>query len=135
MPSSTVASLRVLPSLCAFLAHLATSAKTKSVVSPLTLFFREHDKTIRTIVAKTLVQDGGKHEGLVEKLADARLVGLNADDAMLGERSCAISEQADRAEQVGDHDGLEHVKLGSFQSSTSVSHFQRMHGLIEFTSN
>lgn len=40
-----------------------------------------------TVVAKMAVQDGSQHEGLVEELVDALLVGLNADDAVLGERA------------------------------------------------
>lgn len=58
------------------------------------------------------VEDGGEHERLVEDGLDPLLVGLDADDAVLGEGPGSIREEADRLEQVLDQDGLEDVELG-----------------------
>jgi len=40
-----------------------------------------------TVVSESRVENGGKHERLVEELVDALLVGLDADNAVLSERA------------------------------------------------
>lgn len=72
---------------------------------------KELTATGRTVVAEPAVEDGREHEALVEELADALLVGLDPDDAMLPERLRAVGQEPDRLEQVLDQDGLEHVEL------------------------
>ena len=63
------------------------------------------------VVSQVRVKNGSKHERLVEELADAVLVRLNAHNAILGEAPGAIGEQPDRLEEVLDEDRLEDVQL------------------------
>jgi hypothetical protein len=44
-------------------------------------------ESARTVISKVRVEDRCKHERFVEQLIDAFLVGLNAHDAVLGERT------------------------------------------------
>lgn len=87
------------------------------------------EKQQLTVVSESSVENGGKHERLVEELVNALLVGLDADNAVLGERAgtCGtnrvsavherivtlrtISKKTDGLEQVLDQDGLEDVEL------------------------
>lgn len=63
------------------------------------------------VVAEVRVEDGGEHERFVEDPLDRLLVGLDADDAVLGEGAGSIGEEADRLEEVLDEDGFEDVEL------------------------
>ena len=64
-----------------------------------------------TVVSKGRVEDGSKHEGLVEELVDAVLVGLDTDDTVLGEGASSISEKTDGLKQVLDENRLKDVEL------------------------
>lgn len=92
-PSATVASLSVVPSLCAFFAHLATSVSLSTSATRHRLArCRPHAaqqrsfQRRRTVVAETLVQDSRKHQGLVEQGGNASLVSLNTNNTVVGER-------------------------------------------------
>lgn len=63
------------------------------------------------VVADLAVQGSYKHKTLVHDLLDGFLVGLDTNNAVLGERLGGIRQKADRLEQVLDQDGLEDVQL------------------------
>jgi hypothetical protein len=63
------------------------------------------------VVADLGVERGHQHERLVEVLAGALGVGLDADDAVVDEAVGGVAEEARRLQQVVDHDRLEHVEL------------------------
>lgn len=48
------------------------------------------EKLELTVVSQVLVQDSGKHEGLVEELVNALFVRFNANNTVLCERSSAF---------------------------------------------
>lgn len=106
--------MRVVPSLWAFFAHFATSEASKRVSSR-SGQARGPWTGRRTVVAEMAVKNGGKHERLVEKGGNALLVGLDADNAVLGEGAGAVGEEADRLEEVLDEDGLEDVELSEME--------------------
>lgn len=90
-PNANVASRRVVPSLCAFFAHLATSKNQRDSVVSLVIFGWALEGEGRTVVAESTVQDGGEHKGLVQEFRNSVLVGCNPYDAVVGERSGTCS--------------------------------------------
>lgn len=83
-PSETVASLSVVPSLWAFLAHLATSVRQNAQ-----LVSENKYNQSRTVIAQVAVQNGCQHQRLVEESLDTFFVSLDADNTVLGERARA----------------------------------------------
>lgn len=45
----------------------------------------DNNKLVRTVIPKMRVEDCREHEGLMQQLIDALLIGLDAHDAVLGE--------------------------------------------------
>jgi hypothetical protein len=65
----------------------------------------------RLVVADFLVQRRDEHERVVEEMVDAFAVRLDADDAMLHERTASVAQQPDRVQVIEDHYRLEDVEL------------------------
>merc|ERR1712203_183429 len=63
------------------------------------------------IIANVWVEGGDKHERLVEQPVDLLPVGLNAYHTVVSEGNTGVSQEADGAEDVGDHHRLEHIEL------------------------
>src|SRR5450631_1431021 len=58
----------------------------------------------RLVVADAGAERGHQHERALHQFADARLVGADAGDAIVGERRRRVAEQADRLQHgVGEH--------------------------------
>lgn len=72
--------LCALGNICEFYAYVSTHPHSKVY--------------LRTVVAQVAVEDGSQHERLVEDRFDALLVRLDANDAVLGERSRSYSGSA-----------------------------------------
>jgi hypothetical protein len=97
------ASLRVVPSSCAFLAALAALSYPKpKLVS---------NKEKEQVHTNLRVQSSDKHEGLTEDGADPLGVGFNAIDAVYSERQSSIAQKSYGVEYVLHHNGLEDVQL------------------------
>lgn len=52
-----------------------------------------------------------KHKTLIHDFVDGVYVGLNSDDAVLGEGGRGVTKKSGRPENVGDYNGLEDVEL------------------------
>ena len=57
------------------------------------------------------VQDGSQHQRLVQQRVDPLLVGLDANDTVLGERSRSIGQQPDTLQDILDDDRLEDIQF------------------------
>ena len=85
-PNATVASFNVVPSLCAFFAHFATSVH-RTMRHSLVNRTVDAKRKERTVVAEMAVQDSRQHERLVQQGVDALLVRLDTNNAVLRERA------------------------------------------------
>ena len=63
------------------------------------------------VVADVRVERGDQHQRRAHQLVDATVVGLDSDDAVVGEGDRGVAEQLDALQVVEGHDGLEHVEL------------------------
>lgn len=129
MSSDKTASLSVVPSLCAFLAHLATSAGRERLggtrsASRKPAREREGERAPekRTVVSECRIKNGGQHERLVEQLGDAVLVGFDTDDAVFSEGAgtCELHDSRKR-QQSAFRRGINSVADGSARNAPSAS--------------
>mmetsp|Transcript_14097 Transcript_14097/g.42519 ORF Transcript_14097/g.42519 Transcript_14097/m.42519 type:complete len:557 (-) Transcript_14097:154-1824(-) len=65
----------------------------------------------RLVIPNLVIESGDEHEGLVEQLSDAGLVGPDAHNAVIGKRVGGICDQPDGLEKGGDEHGLENIEL------------------------
>ena len=80
------------------------------------------------IIANVWVEGGDKHERLVEQPVDLLPVGLDAHYTVVSEGNTRVSQEADGAEDVGDHHRLEHIELKVAVGTTnSDSHMVAHH--------
>ena len=81
-----------------------------------------------SIVANMGVESSDKHEGLVEQPVDLLPVGHDAHYTVVSEGNTGVSQEADGAEDVGDHHRLEHIELKVAVGTTnSDSHMVAHH--------